>query len=183
MFNGRQLTWQNLLSSCAIKATFPKRTKELLVSTHQAAVLLLFNQTDTLSYARILEATEMNETDLQRSLLSLSCSKVRILTKEPKTGEISHTVEFSYNKDFVAKLFRLKINTIQLKEPAAAEESTAITAKVLEDRQIQIDAAIVRIMTTRCVLSHNVLVAELLKELKFPIKTADLKKRIESLID
>lgn len=47
----------------------------------------------------------------------------------------------------------------------------------------QIDAAIVRIMKTRKTLSHKLLVAELLQQLKFPIKQSDLKKRIESLID
>ena len=48
---------------------------------------------------------------------------------------------------------------------------------------VQIDAAIVRTMKTRKTLSHKLLVNELIVQLKFPIKGADLKKRIESLID
>ena len=48
---------------------------------------------------------------------------------------------------------------------------------------MQIDAAIVRVMKTRKTLSHKLLVAELLQQLKFPIQQSDLKKRIESLID
>ncbi len=48
---------------------------------------------------------------------------------------------------------------------------------------LQIDAAIVRTMKTRKTLSHKLLVNELVVQLKFPIKTTDLKKRIESLID
>lgn len=55
--------------------------------------------------------------------------------------------------------------------------------QVLQDRQYQIDAALVRIMKTRKTLSHKLLVAEALQQLKFPLKAADLKKRIESLID
>lgn len=72
----------------------------------------------------------------------------------------------------------------------------------------QVDAAIVRIMKTRKVLSHTLLITELFQQvmqstdgaipvsvieltmpyirhwqLKFPVKPADLKKRIESLID
>ena len=54
---------------------------------------------------------------------------------------------------------------------------------MLQDRQYQIDAAVVRIMKTRKQLSHKLLVAEALQMLKFPLKAADLKKRIESLID
>ena len=48
---------------------------------------------------------------------------------------------------------------------------------------MQIDAAIVRVMKTRKQLSHKLLVGELLIQLKFPVRGADLKKRIESLID
>jgi hypothetical protein len=55
--------------------------------------------------------------------------------------------------------------------------------QVLQDRQYQIDAALVRIMKTRKALSHKLLVGEAMGQLKFPLKASDLKKRIESLID
>lgn len=54
---------------------------------------------------------------------------------------------------------------------------------MLQDRQYQIDAALVRIMKTRKSLSHKLLVAEALQQLKFPLRAMDLKKRIESLIE
>jgi cullin-4 len=38
-------------------------------------------------------------------------------------------------------------------------------------------------MKTRKTLSHTLLMGELLAQLKFDLKTADMKKRIESLID
>ena len=38
-------------------------------------------------------------------------------------------------------------------------------------------------MKTRKTLSHKLLVSELMVQLKFPVRGADLKKRIESLID
>ena len=52
-----------------------------------------------------------------------------------------------------------------------------------QDRQYQIDAAIVRIMKMRKSLHHTPLITELYNQLKFPVKPPDLKKRIESLID
>lgn len=55
--------------------------------------------------------------------------------------------------------------------------------QVAQDRQYQIDACVVRIMKTRKSLSHKLLVAEAMQQLKFPLRAADLKKRIESLID
>jgi cullin-4 len=63
------------------------------------------------------------------------------------------------------------------------EEQKATEERVFQDRQYQIDAAIVRIMKMRKTLSHNLLISELLGQLKFPVKPSDLKKRIESLID
>lgn len=38
-------------------------------------------------------------------------------------------------------------------------------------------------MKSRKSLNHNALIGELLSQLKFPARTADLKKRIESLIE
>lgn len=83
--------------------------------------------------------------------------------------------------DFKHKLFRIKINQIQMKE--TVEEQVSTTERVFQDRQYQIDAAVVRIMKMRKTLSHNLLVSELYNQLKFPVKPGDLKKRIESLID
>uniref|UniRef100_A0A1B6INR6 Cullin neddylation domain-containing protein n=1 Tax=Homalodisca liturata TaxID=320908 RepID=A0A1B6INR6_9HEMI len=75
----------------------------------------------------------------------------------------------------------IKINQIQMKE--TTEEQKATEERVFQDRQYQIDAAIVRIMKMRKTLTHNLLITELYNQLKFPVKPADLKKRIESLID
>lgn len=50
------------------------------------------------------------------------------------------------------------------------EENQKTTASVFQDRQYQIDAAIVRIMKTRKSLNHQQLVAELYQQLKFPVK-------------
>ena len=68
-----------------------------------------------------------------------------------------------------------------MRETEADNEQT--TERVFQDRQHQIDAAIVRIMKARKSLGHSLLISELFHQLKFPIKPADLKKRIESLID
>ena len=38
-------------------------------------------------------------------------------------------------------------------------------------------------MKTRKSLCHNILITELFSTLKFPVKPADMKKRIESLLD
>ncbi|PSN31276.1 Cullin-4B [Blattella germanica] len=111
----------------------------------------------------VLKASFTQDGELRRTLQSLACGKARVLQKNPRGRDVEDSDKFQFNKDFANKLFRIKINQIQMKET--------------------IDAAIVRIMKMRKTLSHNLLISELYNQLKFPVKPADLKKRIESLID
>ncbi|XP_019462745.1 PREDICTED: cullin-4-like [Lupinus angustifolius] len=88
---------------------------------------------------------------------------------------------FIFNDGFTAPLYGIKVHAIQLKE--IVEKNTSTTERVFKDRQYQIDAAIVRTIKTRKMLSYTLLITELFEQLKFPIKPADLMRRIESLID
>ncbi|KAG2302196.1 hypothetical protein Bca52824_030847 [Brassica carinata] len=180
-YSGRRLMWQNSLGHCVLKADFSKGKKELAVSLFQAVVLMLFNDAMKLSFEDIKDSTGIEDKELRRTLQSLACGKVRVLQKYPKGRDVQDGDEFDFNDTFTAPLYRIKVNAIQMKE--TVEENTSTTERVFQDRQYQIDAAIVRIMKTRKVLSHTLLITELFQQLKFPIKPADLKKRIESLID
>lgn len=105
---------------------------------------------------------------MSRTLQSLACGKYRVLVKSPKSKDVSETDEFKFNKDFTASLTRIKINSIQLKE--TQEENASTNERIFQDRQFQVDAAIVRIMKTRKQLSHTLLISELFDQLKFAIK-------------
>ncbi|KAJ8031251.1 Cullin-4B [Holothuria leucospilota] len=155
--------------------------KELQVSLFQSLVLLLFNEADEYSLEDIEEATHIEKSELTRTLQSLACGKARVIIKQPKSKDIEKGDKFFFNPEFKHKLFRIKINQVQMKE--TVEEQTTTQERVFQDRQYQIDAAIVRIMKMRKQLSHNLLVSELYNQLSFPVKPSDLKKRIESLID
>lgn len=67
------------------------------------------------------------------------------------------------NKSIISNDFT---HTFQTEEQKATEE------RVYQDRQYQIDAAIVRIMKMRKTLSHNLLISELYKQLTFPVKVS-----------
>lgn len=178
---GRKLLWKSNLGHCLVKSRFGENNKELQVSLFQCVVLLLFNETDKLSYIEIKELTNLDVQELKRTLLSLTCGKYRVLQKNPKGVEIKEQDEFCFNNAFNDKLFRIKINQIQLKE--TPEEQRATEESVLQDRQFQIDAAIVRIMKKEKYLQHNVLMSQLYKVLDIPINPLSLKKRIEQLIE
>ncbi|XP_073497173.1 cullin-4B [Phyllobates terribilis] len=179
--SGRKLQWQSTLGQCVLKAEFSEGKKELQVSLFQTLVLLMFNEGEEFSFEDIRQATGIEDSELRRTLQSLACGRARVLTKNPKSKDVDDGDKFTFNDDFKHQLFRIRINQIQMKE--TVEEQASTTERVFQDRQYQIDAAIVRIMKMRKTLSHNLLVSEVYNQLKFPVKPADLKKRIESLID
>jgi len=179
--NGRRLQWHPYLGHCTLKANFPLGRKELVVSLLQTIVLVLFNDSERLSYSDLLSATAIEDKELKVTLQSLACAKQRVLRKEPKGRDVAEEDIFYFDSSFKHQLFRIKINSIQMRENEQENEQT--TERVFQDRQYQIDAAIVRIMKARKTLTHSLLISELYQQLKFPIKPPDLKKRIESLID
>lgn len=73
----------------------------------------------------------------------------------------------------VATLFQGDIHLLTINKNLRflqTEEQKATEERVFQDRQYQIDAAIVRIMKMRKTLSHNLLISELYNQLKFPVK-------------
>ena len=183
-YQGRRLAWAHPLMRCILTARFPKGKKELEVSLLQAVVLMLFNSSvDKLSFGQIKLLSGIEDGELRRTLASLACGVpgTRTLTKSPKGKDVDDADDFYYNADFSNKLFRIKINSIQLKETAQETEKT--NDEVFRDRQYQVDAVVVRTMKARKRLSHNELMSELLSQLRFPASAPDIKRRIESLIE
>lgn len=63
-------------------------------------------------------------------------SQVRVLTKEPKGRDVNDGDTFSFNAAFTAQLYRIKINSIQMRE--TVEENVKTNEQVLQDRQYQV---------------------------------------------
>ena len=128
-------------------------------------MLLRFNEASTLSFTDLQKSTGIDSRELQRTLQSLSCAKIKLLSKDPKGRDVSPTDTFTLNTNFTNPHYRIKVNAIQIKE--TLEEQTQTTEKVVLDRVYVVDAAIVRIMKTRKTLAHELLIAELCEQLKF----------------
>lgn len=90
--------------------------KELQVSLFQALVLILFNESDNLSLEDIKTATNIEDGELRRTLQSLACGKARVLQKTPRGKDVGDKDKFMFHYEFAHKLFRIKINQIQMKE-------------------------------------------------------------------
>ncbi|KAI3449521.1 hypothetical protein Pfo_006186 [Paulownia fortunei] len=174
----RKLTWIYSLGTCNINGKFEQKTIELIVGTYQAAVLLLFNAADRLSYSDIRTQLNLADDDLVRLLQSLSCAKYKILNKEPNTKSVSSNDYFEFNSKFTDRMRRIRIPLPPVDERKKAVED------VDKDRRYAIDASIVRIMKSRKVLGHQQLVMECVEQLSRMFKPdfKAIKKRIEDLI-
>ncbi|CAM9004193.1 unnamed protein product [Rhodiola kirilowii] len=175
----RKLTWIYSLGTCNINGKFEAKTIELIVTTYQAAALLLFNASDRLSYSEIVTQLNLNDEDVIRVLHSLSCAKYKILNKEPATTKtIAPTDYFEFNTKFTDKMRRIKIPL------PPVDEKKKVIEDVDKDRRYAIDASIVRIMKSRKVLGHQQLVLECVEQLgkMFKPDFKAIKKRIEDLI-
>ncbi|KAL6181258.1 hypothetical protein ACLB2K_047913 [Fragaria x ananassa] len=175
----RKLTWVYSLGSCHIIGKFEPKPIELVVSTSQAALLLLFNTADRLSYSEISCQLNLPENALVRILHSLSCGKYKILVKEPNIKFISPNDTFEFNSMFTDRMIRIKIPL-----PPIDHERKEVMKDVDKDRRYAIDAAIVRIMKSRKVFGHQELVIECVEQLRHTFKPdiKTIKKRIEDLI-
>jgi hypothetical protein len=83
--SGKKLTWLTQLGSVDIRASFPSGRKELSVSLYQAAILLLFNESEVLSLEHISRQAGVPGDELRRHLLSLCTPKLRVLKKSSKS--------------------------------------------------------------------------------------------------
>eukprot|EP01018_Ginkgo_biloba_P007050 Gb_40660 [translate_table: standard] len=174
----RKLTWIYSLGTCNINGKFDVRPIELIVTTYQAAALLLFNASEKLSYVDIKSQLNLTEEDVARVLHSLACAKHKILLKEPSTTNIALTDNFEFNPQFTDKMRRIKIPLPPL------DEKKKVIEHVDKDRRHAIDAAIVRIMKTKKVLPYQQLISECVEQLQriFKPDFKAIKKQIEDLI-
>lgn len=120
--------------------------------------------------------------ELKRTLQSLACAKWRVLTKFPKGKEVNPGDRFTINSTFEHKAFRVKINTIQLKE--TKQENKDTHERVAADRHYETQAAIVRIMKGKQRVTHAVLVSEVILATRSRgvLDPADIKKNIDKLV-
>jgi cullin 3 len=173
------------MGTADIRAHFDSGKHHTLnVSTYGMVVLVLFNDHDHLSYADIKTHTQIADPELKRTLQSLACAKYKLLNKSVKSREIDETETFSFNGGFTCNLARIKIQTLASKVESDSERKHT-QSKVDEERKHQIEAAVVRIMKDRKTMEHNLLIAEVTKQLsaRFMPSPIMIKKRIEALID
>ncbi|KAJ1680340.1 hypothetical protein EV182_000210 [Spiromyces aspiralis] len=190
-FNGRKLCVYYHMGTVDMRVHFEARDLDLVVSTYQAFILSLYGDldegTEHLTFEEIRARLNMPAPELARQLQSLACGKHKILIKEPMTSkQVLVTDKFKFNYKFTSKTRRVKIPMIAAAPQVETDlERQETNAKIAKERELLIDAAIVRIMKSRKTLDHYSLVMEVVDQLKarFMPSLKEIKRNLEGLID
>lgn len=188
----RNVRWHHGLAAAVVSAEFREDScKELVTTMYQTVILLLFNKCETWTVSEMVDCTKIPEVEIVKNLVALiggrDRPKILKMIGESSTSAKKDLLEsvksgkFVVNSGFTDKRCRIRITQVNIKTPV--EEKTDVEQEVNQDRQCNIDAAVVRIMKARKELPHATLINEVLQQLKFPVKAADIKKRIEGLIE
>jgi cullin 2 len=117
---------------------------------------------------------------MRRTLQSLVDVKLLV---QAEVGPVVPETTFTVNNHFSNKRTKLKITTAVQRETTqeVAQTHTAID----EDRKLYLQAAVVRIMKSRKVIKHNLLIQEVIAQARarFSPSIALIKKCIEALIE
>ena len=192
--NGRKLTWPAQMGSVDIRAYFPQaktsaKMRELNCSTYAAMILLLFNDlpdSTALSCSEIQARTRIPQGDLVRNLQALAVApKTRILLKDPMSRDIKVEDKFTFNSAFSSNFQKIKIGVVAANKVETVVEKQETEKKNDDSRGLVIEAAIVRTMKQRRMLSHAELMTEIIQQLmsRFKPDLPMVKKKIESLIE
>ncbi|XP_045466158.1 cullin-2 [Harmonia axyridis] len=178
-FNGRKLTWLHHLCQAELRLGYLKKSYVVTVQTFQMAILLLFENTNTLTCKEIRDTLQLNVEHFQRHAISLVESKLLVADTE----ELTEATVLCLNMDYSNKRTKFRITAAVQKESPQEVEQTLNSVE--EDRKMYLQAAIVRIMKARKVLKHNALIQEVYAQSKtsFAPSVQLIKKCIESLID
>ncbi|KXT04828.1 hypothetical protein AC578_9730 [Pseudocercospora eumusae] len=181
---GRKLTWLWHLCKGEIRANYVKMNKvpyTFQVSTYQMAILLLFNDSDTVAYDEIAELTSLEKATLDPSIGIML--KAKVLTAKPEGAPPQSGTSYTLNLGFKNKKLKVNLNVAIKSEQKQEVEDTHKTIE--EDRKMLMQSAIVRIMKSRKTMKHSQLVSETIAQIKnrFSPKVSDIKKCIDILIE
>ena len=138
---GRKLTWLWNLCKGEIRANYIKSSKvpyTFQVSTYQMAILLLFNDSDTVTYDDIASTTILAKETLDPSIAIML--KAKVLTASPE-GKTEPGTAYSLNYNFKNKKLKVNLNIAIKSEQKQEAEDTHKTIE--EDRKMLMQVSII----------------------------------------
>jgi len=191
-YPNRKLAYIPIWGEVEIKYNVSNTVSYLLqLAPIQAMILMLIPENDnsiTLSdMARMLHLENEDHDVVKKAVHSMSMGPPagrilrRIASGDPATLTMADSV--CVDTSFRGRMKKFKIPMASIDERPGSSARN-VEADVAKSREIQIEAATVRIMKARRTLSHADLVAEILRQLsQFQPETSMIKRSLEKLIE
>ncbi|SCV99845.1 LAFE_0B03774g1_1 [Lachancea fermentati] len=191
--NGRVLKWLWPLCRGEIKADIGKPGKPPFIFTvtlFQMAILLIFNERDVLTLEEIQDATNLNTQNIASSMIPFIKWKLVQQTPPGLDALMRPDTQFKLATPYRALKTRInfaagvKGDVLGAVTKGDSSESQKIEKELNTERQIFLEACIVRIMKARRKLTHATLVNECIAQShqRFNAKVSLIKKAIDNLI-
>jgi cullin 1 len=179
----RRLAWIHHLGTATVVAFYGQQPVDVVCSTYQCLILLLFNGLSEISIEDVGKVTGIPKEDVKQALRPLVMGQYKLLVKDPVEGfSTSHKIRV--NTAFTSPKRQIKIPLLNNK--VSDEERSKTVADVSEERIHVIEACIVRLMKARQTMDHQQLVSEVTQQMvlsaQFRPDPKAIKKRIEDLI-
>jgi len=167
-----------------------KNIRKLLIcqSTYQLLILLHFNNQNTKGkrmwkYSELRDILNIPEDDLQACLIPLVNPNVGVLQKRPMNRSFKDGDILRINPGIKHPNKRISVPIPRKKKKT--EDPDKLPKEIVNQRRIQTDAAIVRIMKARRDSLQTALIAEVVLQLsaQFTPETKSIRRRIEALIE
>ena len=139
--SGRKLTWLWQLCKGEVKANYIKNTRvpyTFLVSTYQMAFLLLFNDSETVTYEDAQKATALSQDWLDPSIAIMV--KAKVIIPSPEDGKPEAGTTYTLNYNFKNKKLKINLNIAVKSEQKQEVEDTHKTIE--EDRKLLMQVSI-----------------------------------------
>lgn len=188
-FNGRKLTYLHHLSKVDLAVSYAMKGRlRINATTFQAGLLLHFDtvNSDQASLGDLRAATLLEQQQLKLALLSMLKCKFLKCNGGAKHNEWTNETLFAINKAFASKRNRVNINVPVSADGLRSASAAAVDPpEVRRERELKLQAAIVRTMKARKTMDHQLLISEATTQVQkwFTPKVSTIKKVIESLID
>lgn len=187
--SGRHLSW--LYNSCNVvmNTLFCPKAYIMSVTCYQAVILMLFNENDELTVNQVKEMSGLPEAELTKQLKHLCNPKQKIISKDnPKVPKFTPEEKLTVNEAFKNNLIKLnfipKPTTKKLNPKDKDDISRQVNEEINTERQMVLDAMIVRIMKARKKERHTELLTEVIKQVSlFKPQPQMIKQSIERLIE
>ena len=180
-YQGRSLTIMMSYGTCELSALFPDRSYTIIVNPYQAAILLLFNKTNTITLTKIKEDTRLSYNTIKSHLILFFNPKQKLLTKQSTGKTLTEEESITINSEFNSGICRVNF----IPKHAKHEETTSNEDdKAVEiERKCILDLVIVRIAKERKSIKHEDLITEIIRQVNsFKPQPHIIKSQIESLI-